>query len=52
MKKEYTAPLVEYLAFSVMEVIAGGTLSGGETGTEEGSNPNSYPWNEGELGWT
>ena len=40
MKKEYVAPLVEYLAFSVNEAIA-----------EEG-DPNSWPYNDGELGWT
>ena len=41
MKKEYVAPLVEYLAFSVNEDIA-----------EEGGDPNSWPYNDGELGWT
>lgn len=40
MKKEYVAPLVEYLAFSVEETIA------------EEENVNSYPYNDGELGWT
>ena len=40
MKKEYVAPLVEYLTFSVYEDIA------------EGENINSDPYNDGELGWT
>ena len=38
MKKVYVAPLVEYLAFSVEEAIA--------------EDPNSFPYNDGELGWT
>lgn len=41
MKKEYTAPLVEYLAFSVQEAIA-----------EEEIYEQSSPYNDGELGWT
>lgn len=44
MKKEYIAPLVKYLAFSVEESIAA---------EEEILDPNgSMPWNDGELGWT
>lgn len=39
MKKVYVAPLVEHLAFSVEEAIAD-------------ENPNSFPYNDGELGWT
>lgn len=42
MKKEYVAPLVEYLTFSVYEDIA----------EDENSNINSEPYNDGELGWT
>ena len=38
MKKMYTAPLVEYLAFSTDETIAFDT---------EGKSA----WNDGELGW-
>ncbi len=47
MKKEYMAPLVKYLAFSVEETIANNT-------TDDGiADPNgSKPWNDGELGWT
>ena len=41
MKKEYVAPLVEYLTFSVHENIAG-----------EGSDTISDPHNDGALGWT
>lgn len=40
MKKEYVAPLVEYLTFSVHENIA-----------DEGDTI-SDPHNNGELGWT
>ena len=40
MKKEYVAPLVEYLAFSVNEAIA------------EDESINSKPFNDGSLGWT
>ena len=40
MKKEYVAPLVEYLAFSINEDIA------------EEDNVNSKPYNDGELGWS
>ena len=40
MKKEYIAPLVEYLEFSVQEMIA------------EEENKNSFGYNDGELGWT
>ena len=40
MKMKYDAPLVEYLAFSVKEAIAG-----------EEENINSDPYNDGELGW-
>ena len=53
MKKEYSAPLVKYLAFSVEETIADDpTWSGGGTLNEEGVPINSKPWNDGELGWT
>jgi len=46
MKKEYMAPLVKYLAFSVEETIA-------NTTDDTMSDPNgSKPWNDGELGWT
>ena len=40
MKKEYVAPLVEYLTFSVKETIA--------------DEPTEYsdPYNDGELGWS
>lgn len=49
MKKEYMAPLVKYLAFSVEETIANeGNWS--DPLTDEGIN--SMPWNDGELGWT
>lgn len=41
MKKEYVAPLVEYLTFSVHENIA-----------DEGSTTISDPYNDGELGWS
>ena len=51
MKKEYSAPLVKYLAFSVEETIASdGQWSDGTTLEEESIN--SMPWNDGELGWT
>ena len=54
MKKEYMAPLVKYLAFSVEEAIAQ-TTTGNSDGwlVEEGiPGVNSKPWNDGELGWT
>ena len=38
MKKVYKAPLVECLTFTVDEAIA--------------KDPDSFPWNEGDLGWT
>lgn len=54
MKKEYSAPLVKYLAFSVEETIAQTTTgnSGGWSDQEEMPGVNSKPWNDGELGWT
>ena len=39
MKKMYTAPLVEYLAFSADEIIAADDMS-------------NTQFNDGELGWT
>ena len=39
MKKMYTAPLVEYLAFTTDETIAFDT-------------DKKSAWNDGELGWT
>ena len=45
MKKEYIAPLVKYLAFSVEEAIAADDWA-------EEEIPGSNPWNDGELGWT
>ncbi len=38
MKKVYQAPQVTDLVFSVAEAIA--------------EDPNSFPYNDGELGWT
>ena len=38
MKKIYNAPLVESLNFCAEEAIA--------------EDPNSFPYNDGELGWT
>lgn len=49
MKKEYSAPLVKYLAFSVEETIAN-EQNWSDTTTDPGIN--SQPWNDGELGWT
>ena len=42
MKKEYNAPLIEYKAFSICEVLA----------VEEEEGPISFPYNDGGLGWT
>lgn len=47
MKKEYIAPLIEYLAFSVCETFAADNGFGGEEDIDK-----SLPFNEGELGWT
>ena len=53
MKKEYMAPLVKYLAFSVEETIAAESGPNSNwTDTPEGDAINSQPWNDGELGWT
>ena len=50
MKKEYMAPLVKYLAFSVEETIAQDSTGWSENEVDPGIN--SKPWNDGELGWT
>lgn len=42
MKKEYHAPIIEYLAFSAYEMLA----------AEGDSWPDSLPYNDEELGWT
>ena len=44
MKKLYSAPSLELLAFCSTSAI------GGEWYEEE--TPGSKPWNDGELGWT
>lgn len=41
MKKVYVAPLVEYLSYNPREHIA-----------EEELMDTSFPYNDGELGWT
>ena len=51
MKKEYMAPLVKYLAFSVEETIAAAPNPNWTDNPEEQAI-NSQPWNDGELGWT
>lgn len=49
MKKLYSAPSLELLAYCSLSYI-----SGDWTGVEEdgASGINSKPWNDGELGWT
>lgn len=41
MKKEYVAPKIELVEYSICEAIA-----------EENLTPNSLPFNDGDLGWT
>ena len=42
MKKEYNAPVIEYLAFSTHEMLA----------VDEIVVPDSFPFNDDQLGWT
>ena len=47
MKKLYSAPSLEYLAFCSLSCIGGDWNE-----VEEEPGINSKPWNDGELGWT
>ena len=47
MKKLYSAPSLELLAYCSLSYI-----SGDWDETEEEPGINSKPWNDGELGWT
>ena len=44
MKKEYNAPLIEYMTFSVSEPYT--------AAMDEIPEEVSIPWNDGEVGWT
>lgn len=44
MKKEYNAPIIEYLAFSAREAFT--------VDENELIPTDSMPWNDGDLGWT
>ncbi|MBR2320205.1 MAG: hypothetical protein IKA50_05435 [Clostridia bacterium] len=48
MKKLYSAPSLELLAYCSLSPIGAGEWS--DTETDPGIN--SKPWNDGELGWT